>query len=87
MHCLQIVPYWIVQCTVSVACMMSARTNEIVSASRPRSDASYYSAAEPRLPSGLAMWSATNPGDYGASLRDSTIFRRPMSSGNAALDR
>lgn len=33
------------------------------------------------------MWSATNPGDYGASLRDSAIFKRPMSSGTAALDR
>ena len=58
-----------------------------MSAFRPRSDASYYSAAEPQPPSGLAMWSATNPGDYGASLRDSTIFRRPMSSGTAVLDR
>ncbi|KAL3150781.1 Centrosome and spindle pole associated protein 1, variant 2 [Trebouxia sp. C0010 RCD-2024] len=54
---------------------------------RPRSDASYYSSAEPQLPSSLAMWSATNPGDYGASLRDSAVFRRPMSSGTAALDR
>ncbi|DBB12608.1 TPA: Centrosome and spindle, variant 2 [Trebouxia sp. C0006] len=55
--------------------------------SRPRSHASHYSGAEPPMPTGLAMWSATNPGDYGASLRDSAVFRRPPSSGSSALDR
>ncbi|DBA93248.1 TPA: Centrosome and spindle [Trebouxia sp. C0005] len=55
--------------------------------SRPRLHASHYSGAEPPMPTGLAMWSATNPGDYGASLRDSAVFRRPLSSGSSALDR
>jgi len=54
---------------------------------RPRSHASHYSGAEPPMPTGLAMWSATNPGDYGASLRDSAVFRRPPTSGSSALDR
>ena len=54
---------------------------------RPRSTTSHYGMAEQPLPTGLAMWSATNPGDYGASLRDSAVFRRPLSSRPSALDR